>query len=232
MEKPYFNPAKVPNPVDRYVAWIDLMGTKNLMTSSLKVLSVALFKVHVAALDAKKALRLKNIQLFPVMDGIYVSCEDVEDLKRFIKYIFWGLSKVFIDDRENHRFQFLIRGAVSKGQIYHGEDLLPNSAKRLDENPEYKKSIIIGMPVASAYLSEPSAPPFGIEIHESAKSGFELRQGEHWWRWFGEDFDSAGFYEQLRFYFDWHRQQNGVAYPQQKINEHDAFARQYFVGWQ
>lgn len=229
MRKPYFNPSKVPEPREELVAWVDLMGTRNLMATSLKVISTAIFKLHVGALDAMRDLAFDSIFLFPVMDGFYATSDHPLQLKQFLQHVFKGLSRTFLDDKASHHLQFLIKGAIAKGKVYQGRELASGAADRLDENPDYRNSVLIGMPVVSSYLAESSAPPFGLAVHESAKSDFEISETEVWWKWHDRTFDAQGFYSELKRYFEWNLSKKGATgYKIDRIIVHDALAKKYF----
>jgi hypothetical protein len=227
--KPYFNPAKVPEPTKEFVAWVDLMGCSNLM-AQLKVVSIAIFKLHVAALDTLKVLDIRNLILYPVMDGFYATTTSQKDMMRFLTDVFYRVSIVFLEDSDKPQLQFLIKGAVSFGDIYHGRMLKVEAAKRLDENQQYRDSILIGQPVVDAHQSESSAPPFGIALHESAREGFDLTEREVWWNWFNEEFNAKNFYSELNKYFNWNldQKENG-GYKIERIIVHDALSKRYFI---
>lgn len=228
MRKPYFNPSKVPPSQNEYVAWVDLMGCQSLMGISMKVASSAIFKVHVAALDAKIHLNLQQISLYPVMDGFYATTAESETLKAFLTDVFLRVAKVFLDDKLEHKFQFLIKGAISFGEVVHGKNVGKQAANRLDENPPYRESILIGLPIAQSHLLERSAPPFGFSIHDSAKSAFGLAERDTWWQWFDEQFEAQEFYKELKNYFDWNLDKKGKdGYKIDRIIVHDALAKKY-----
>jgi hypothetical protein len=229
MVYPFFDPSCIPKPQERFVAWLDLMGTQNLMTRSLKVVSSAIFKLHVSVLDAIKHNSSQGIHTFPVMDGVYITTSSADQMKHLLIHVLKGLCSVFEKDENSPEYQFLVRASVAKGLLYHGEDLQQGAARRLDEAPHYKASILIGLPVVNAYLTEKFAPPFGVAIHETAEADFGLSRGETRWLWFGDsDFDANGFYLKLQSYFAWCRS-NGKGYNEERIIVHNTLARAYFA---
>lgn len=164
------------------------------------------------------------------MDGFYVTTSESEILRAFLNDVFLRVSKVFIEDKQNHAFQFLIKGAISFGEICHGKDVERQAANRLDENPQYKESILIGLPIAHSHLLERSAPPFGISIHDSAKKAFGLAERDVWWQWFDEQFEAQEFYKELKNYFDWNLDKKGKdGYKVERIIVHDALSKRYFI---
>lgn len=230
MRKPYFDPNKVPAPEERFVAWLNLMGAKSLMASSLKDTSTAIFKTHVCVLDAVRDIAFQDLRVFPVMDGVYITSTKVGDIKVLLASVLRVLSNVFLEDSGHPQVQFMVKASVAKGPVYRGEDLLAGSARRLDEKPAYRDSLLIGMPVANAYLTETSAPPFGVAIHDSAKSYFGLTSSDVWWSWFYRtDFNPQDFYAEMSAYFSWCRH-NCTDYKPDRITVHDAFAKEYFLG--
>jgi len=115
---------------------------------------------------------------------------------------------------------------------------LPCAASReLDSIPEYKNSILVGLPMIQSYINEKYAPPFGIYIHESARSF--APEGEDpfvhkWWQWF-----RAGQYgwtnkktellsEAMESYFKFASDNTiNLDYPEEDINRHRNMFREY-----
>ena len=102
------------------------------------------------------------------------------------------------------------------------------------ENKHIAKGIVLGEPVINAFAAEAQAPPFGIQIHETANdeplSDFHL-EGP-WLRWFKGKWGKSHrlvFLGMLEEYFDWcstHSQR--IRYPIHKINTHRGLCRVFF----
>ena len=54
MGKAYFNDADFPEMENEFVLWVDIMGTKNNMSSSVRTSSIFICKLHVAIMEAKR----------------------------------------------------------------------------------------------------------------------------------------------------------------------------------
>jgi len=52
--RPYFIGAKAGPQRNRYVLWVDIMGSQGKMLRGLRTASIPLMKLHVAALEAQK----------------------------------------------------------------------------------------------------------------------------------------------------------------------------------
>lgn len=53
MSKVYFNDIDFPEMENEYVLWVDIMGTKNNMSGSVRTSSIFICKLHVAIMEAK-----------------------------------------------------------------------------------------------------------------------------------------------------------------------------------
>ena len=220
----YFNANALPEPSNEYVAWVDLMGCQSQMAGSIKVVANSIFKLHVAAIEARDV----GITVYPVMDGFYATAAEAATLKRFLIKVFSDIATLFKNEVHEH-FRFVIRGAVAFGSIYHGRKIGPDGAKRLEENLEYKASIFLGMPVIHAYKTEQQAPPFGLAVHASANEFFDDGTVHDWWPWFNAEFDVVGFAEAISSYYAWCRlKSDTLRYDLHRIVIHDALAAKYF----
>ncbi len=62
-----FKSKLIPTPKNEYVAWVDVMGIQSSMSRSIDISANFIFKLHIAALNAKTA----KLNIYPVMDGFY-----------------------------------------------------------------------------------------------------------------------------------------------------------------
>ena len=221
----YFRSTNLGDPQEAYVAWFDLMGTQNLMAGPIRVAAQSIYKLHIAALEAKS----DAVTLYPVMDGIYAVSQSAEVVKQFTRDLF---ENAFVDlwkDSGKPGFQYLIRCAIAFGQIYHARDLPATASKILAENPDYRRSLFIGLPVTLAYTEERKAVPFGVAIHESAGPQFADQMIGNWWRWF-EEKDREKLKAELKLYFAGARKHMQATYPKERIDAHEALVDQYLAG--
>jgi len=85
--------------------------------------------------------------------------------------------------------------------------------------------------MVQACQSEKYAPPFGIYIHESARS-FAPQDTEPihhvWMKWFDEQ-NREGYLNGIKSYFDWFETKpNFMQYNSERIQEHKKMAEEYF----
>ena len=59
---------------------------------------------------------------------------------------------MFINSQNEHRF--LVRGAIAKGKIQHGESVPKEACPYMGTEKEYKKQLLFGMPMIQACESE------------------------------------------------------------------------------
>lgn len=198
------------------------------MYRSINIAANFMFKLHVAALDSP----LKDIHLYPVMDGFYATAKSRVVLESFLRSVF-GLCADTFTKEKNMGFRFVIRGAIAFGNTYHGAEVADAGSKRLTENPLYRASLLLGPPIVDANQSEHDAPPFGIAIHQSAKAAApagDVPYAEEWWPWFGASFDKVSFCDRLREYYAWCQKEHAsIKYDIRRILFHEYLSLKYFA---
>lgn len=237
-------------PQNEYVCWLDIMGSKNKMTTSVQTCGNNIFRFHVSVLRAIEALNSK-VHAYPVMDGVYLTAKKRKKMEELLQSIFNVLKSTFITSDTIHQ-KFMVRGAVAYGPVYHGCQVTSQVNKELCESElRYKESLLLGTPMIQACEGEKYAPPFGIYIHESARTfsppdeeSFPLR----WWKWWKpsrakyqanpqqktprnrpSDEKMSTFGTLIKSYYDeCERCSHSLNYPIEKIREHRALALEYF----
>lgn len=227
---PYFNAAHLPAPSNEYVAWFDVMGTQASMSRSVKATANFVFKLHAAALQAPR----KQVRLYPVMDGLYAASPVQADMIDFLSNVFESLANEFIAEK-NPLHRFLLRGGLAYGPVIHGAGVGKEASDTLAENAAYRDAILLGMPMVQAHLSESSAPPFGVAVHESARA-FAPPDTEPlhtaWWRWANNPKSKpwSELEKPLLAHLDWFAQRSGpLAYAAERIATHRQMVQQYFA---
>lgn len=222
MGKIYFNDADFPNMENEYVLWVDIMGTKNNMSGSVRTSSIFICKLHVAIMEAKN----KNLHVYPMMDGAYVTAKEENDMSKFIKKLFNSLSDTLIEE-ENDFHRFLIKGSLAYGPVIHGNKI-PNSCSNcIEKNRDYANSILLGIPMIQANEGEKNAPPFGIYCDESARVASQ-EFAHRWYKWFSKT-KAPKVSRAVQSYFDYSKEHYyEIDYPIEKISEHEEKAKQYF----
>lgn len=224
MSEPYFRDEKFPNTQKEYVLWIDIMGTKNFMSTSLRTSSLFICKLHMAILDA----RTENMHIYPVMDGAYITTNNQKAMKKFIREVFTSLGELFIGE-ENPLHKFIVKGAIAYGPVVHGKDIPRDcNDEIIGNNREYMTSILLGMPMIQAVKGEKYAPPFGIYCDESVRmeeKNFSFR----WYNWLSTKECRKKLLEALIGYFNYCENHSyKLDYDVNKIREHRKKSEEYF----
>jgi len=215
----------------RYVFWLDLMGARNLMRLSLPRAARSVMKIHAAALFAKQQHR--ELEINPVMDGVYGFVRDRDLLEACLAEILGGLANVFVQERVPSS-RFMVRAGVAYGPLIPGNSLAMG-AEILQENSRYLGGTAIGMGISHAYEAEGLAPPFGVYVHESARAFAPRTKGSYpyrvnMWRWFDDD-DALTWATRrtLLAHLDW-LEKNPVAaqYDLDALRRHKSLAIEYF----
>ena len=181
----FFNARKLPNPKNEYVLFIDIMGTQTHMNHSVKETANFIFKLHSAIISSWREKAYKNVFVYPVMDGAYITAGTKEDIENIIVRIYRGLAKNFLKE-ELKQYLYMIRGGLAYGEIIHGHNVPYNASKAFEMSLGYKDNILLGNAMIYAYKSEGLASPFGIFVHESAIKQANKRFGAFSsnWKWF------------------------------------------------
>lgn len=224
MPAPYFNGEKFPNAQKEYVLWIDIMGTKNFMSTSLRTSSLFICKLHMAILEAKT----ENMHIYPVMDGAYITTKNQGEMRTFIKSVFTSLGELFMNE-SNPLHQFIVKGAIAYGPVVHGKDIPKDCNEEIiGKNTEYMTSILLGMPMIQAVKGEKQAPPFGIYCDESVRmeeKNFSFR----WYNWLSGKNQRKALLEAMIKYFDYcEKHSYKLDYDENKIREHKKKSVEYF----
>jgi hypothetical protein len=215
----------------RYVFWLDLMGARNLMKLSLPRAARSVMKIHAAALFTKE--QHPELEINPVMDGVYGYVNDRDLLETCLAEILGGLANVFVQERVSSS-RFMVRAGVAYGPLIPGRSLAVG-AKILEQNKTYLGGTAIGMGISHAYEAESCAPPFGVYIHESARAFAPRTEGSYpykvnLWRWF-EDDDALAWATRrtLLAHFDWlEKNPVGAQYDLEPMRRHKNLAIEYF----
>lgn len=225
MPRPYFNATRMPNAQNEYVLWIDIMGTKSNMSNGVMTSSIYISKLHVAILQSKTA----GLNIYPVMDGAYVTSSSEEEINAFIINVFEQLMALFVETEDN-RYKFIVKGALAYGPVIHGRDIGEGCNTIFRDNRAYMNSILYGQPMIQAAKSEVLAAPFGIYCDETVRQVSETFC-HRWHKWYllDHDLDVEPLREALKNYFSYaekHSYEND--YPKDRIKEHKEKCYQYF----
>lgn len=232
----FFNSAKLGFPTYDYVCWIDVMGTSNQMLRSLPIAANFIFKLQASALEAREEKgHLGNVRLYPTIDGIYITSKSRWHMRNVINQTMCRCALTFLAEKDPYH-QFLVRGAVAYGPVYHGLDLDPDATYTMAANPQVRDAILLGLPMAQAHQAESEAAPFGISVHSSAR-GFappgEQPFGFIWIDWFrfcNPRVDPVALLGKMETYFEYQRKHTTVTgYKPDRVEFHSKLAREFFT---
>jgi hypothetical protein len=238
----FFDSRQLPQATPEYVVWLDVMGIGPTMGRSVDQAANFIFKFHVAACQNTKPL----MHLYPVMDGLYATSPDQDEMLDFLAEVFDACAGEFLaTPQADFQHRFLPRGALSFGPTIHGSALSPNATQpgwgpviSFSSNVQYKASILIGLPMILAHGTEKLAPPFGLYVHESARSFCPPKcQPIHfrWWKWGMRTIAGhapanwTGLSVEVADYFQrCHDNSYAIEYDECRIATHKEMAAQYF----
>jgi hypothetical protein len=214
-----------------YVAWIDIMGTRQSMIDSTNMVAKHVFDLHFAVNSAVAILRGENEHVlpYPVMDGFYVYSQEFRSIKWFCSLLFNSLAKIFCESGLGDRF--IVRSSIAFGYIVNGHSI-PDDRFGNEDLIGMKNSILLGTPMIQAYESEGLSPPFGIHLHDSARSSIK-GGAPKWMAWWEEGTDSGEtsqkLHEELVSHFNELKQISlFISYDDKRIESHEEMAKQYF----
>lgn len=238
MANVYFNNKKLPTPKREYVAFVDIMGTQARMNKSVKECATYIFKLHSAIISSWREKAYKNVFVYPVMDGAYITSSSKEAMENILLRIFRSLYEE-MKNSDDIDHMYLVRCAVAYGEVIHGHTVPYDASKAFELNLGYKDNILLGKAMIDAYRSECLAAPFGIYIHESAlKHGDDRRYGcfSEGWKWYTsdnlklEDELASNLMSKMNTYFDSMKDvQNPLHYPDEKVELHRNLMLTYFA---
>jgi hypothetical protein len=230
----YFNSQLLPQPQSEYVAWIDVMGIAPLMGRSFDIGANFMYKLHIAVLQAPRA----GVTVYPIMDGVYAVSPSQGNILDFVGSVFNRCAEEFLS-RDQPFHQFLIRSAIACGQVIRGANVpdaaaaqTPDQQSPLTLVPNYKDALLMGLPMVQAHTAERLAPPFGVYVHESARSFAPAQQMPIrflWWKWgIPANRNWQRLLPGLSRYFGWCRKNSmSIGYEVSRIDAHESMAVQY-----
>lgn len=135
----YVDPGLIPAGTDRYVCWVDIMGTKSKMEKSVKTSGVSILKLHGSVIEMIKRhftdASTSRIRAYPMMDGAYIISETWDDLIELLKLTFIESARDYLmedqytdidpqdaEDKRNSQRAF-IRASVAYGKVIEGNTI-------------------------------------------------------------------------------------------------------------
>jgi len=194
-EKISFSSEGLDKPKNYYVAWLDLMGAGNMMSTSINKAANAIARIQLAVHVAQHDHDI-SLQTVAINDGVFFISDKKTEIANILRSSILYLVGNFVA-RPNHPDRFLARGAVAYGPVCFGSSLAAQlTASQLKRGAsDAFLQVIIGSPIIQAYRAESLAPAYGVAIHESARSfspETERPFRSTLWRWWQTD-DEGGF---------------------------------------
>lgn len=234
----FFNNKKLPFPNKEYVAFIDLMGTKNHMCRSVRDTSNFIFKLHAAVVSAWRKSGYQGIFVYPIMDGAYITSKTKENMEKILVKIFADLAELFI--KESTPFhQFIPRCGLAYGEVIHGHDVPYQASKVFELDLGYKNNILLGQAMINANICEGIAAPFGVYLHETTTNRVTFGKSHgvfsDEWVWYESseikiaDGLAQRLGKSLENYYTILKDENHILhYPLDRITEHERKVKEYF----
>ncbi|WP_127014739.1 MULTISPECIES: hypothetical protein [Haloarcula] len=211
-----------PEPKYSYVCWMDIMGTGNNMYQNISDAAQKILQFQILA----KEFETDGLTIYPMMDGVYIVSQEIDHLTEFLKLVFERAANEVLDRELDD--MFIIRGGVSFGPVVEGKDFPIEF-----EDDGYRQnieSLLIGPPMVEAYGIEEDAPPFGIAIHDSARSFTPDNFQYQWYKWFDNNNRELAndLRKKLETYFDYNNKKSHMTnYPEEKVRSHKEMMELY-----
>src|ERR1039458_1502499 len=120
-EKISFSSEKLGKATECYVAWLDLMGAGNMMSTSIHKAANAVARIHLSVHYAKLEHGL-NLHTVAINDGLFVMSPIKHDIVCVVRSALIHLVANFVA-RPDHPDRFLARSAIAYGPVYFGSTL-------------------------------------------------------------------------------------------------------------
>jgi hypothetical protein len=211
-----------------YVCWLDIMGMRSLLRRSVITASIIISRFQKLLAVTKSSKRnFKQIQIYTVMDGAYITCQNKKILQSYLQHIFSKVAYNFISE-EDFFYKFVIKGCISYGLIGKGSEID-------DDDFSGKDNLVFGLPIIQAYEDEKKAPPFGIFIHQSARALSTIEKEIYspyttrWFIWFTKNDDiQEKLKSSLKRYFHKSKKlSHALPYEENEIKKHKDLSIQY-----
>jgi hypothetical protein len=213
---------------NKYVAWIDVMGSGPTLVRSVPSAINFILKLQAAAVECNT----KNLVLYPMNDGLFIVSDDIFEIRDLIQGVYERIHLANARAGGDMRKVFLARASIAFGPVFEGSNLTKKACPTMAANMNLASRMLIGPPVVNAYQGERHTGPFGIFVHESARvypsnpwSGSLMRY------WSPKSTPSwlAPLKQSLTEYLNYCDAHSAeLDYPMDRINEHRRLAREFF----
>lgn len=219
---PWFGLDNLPSSNYEYVLWMDLMGTSEILNWKIMAGAINIGKLQTKVIESDHS---EKFNIYPMMDGIYVTSPDEDALGEFAGDVYHDFSHILTNRYWGYqdaklKYAPILRTGVAYGEVFHGYEL---EGTELAEH-EIADSILIGDAVVTAHRCERDAPPFEIRVDSSASNESNPINLD----WWPSDSRAEEILEAYEAYLDKFEGDSISAYSDDKITEHRKQAREYF----
>ncbi len=163
---------------EKWVAWIDIMGTKNMFTRNTVIPTQYVLQLYKCLEEINRSI---DMEIYPLVDGFYAisNCYDTffQFLKNyFVKMFTWQAGAA------DYAYSFLIRAGVGYGEIIFGKDVV-NSLS----NDAIKNSLVFGPAIVKAAEAEHECSPFGIHLYLEDNVTYPPGISKEYYDWLKDD---------------------------------------------
>ena len=209
------------------------MGISSLLVNNIQRAANFIIKFQAVVDQAYKQIDEPDkgeVNVYPTMDGVYITSTKQAELIKLLNNIYSQVTQLFLREakKHQHQHQFIIRGAIAYGPVIHGAQIDDSCCSSIAD--DVKQKIVLGPPISQAYVSERLAPPFGIYIHESARSfapePSRVLQGPYFYWQFNA---TQTISREVEGYFNYCKEyHNYLQLDIEKINHYIELSKEYF----
>lgn len=212
--------------VPQYVLFVDIMGIRTTMFRSFSKSAIFIGKLHSVIVALKSRYVMK---VFPVMDGAYILCEDLNILKKVISELYMKLGWIFVNT-QNDEDRFIIRGGLAYGTVVLGDSIDEKVSIDLNNDSAYKQTLLFGLPMVQAFNAEQDAPPFGCGIDVTVRNVAVKDMSGIWYKWCNDGNElNRQIKKKLKSYYKWLERKNlELLYKDERLNVHKKRCEQYW----
>ena len=177
----------------RYVAWIDVMGSRKAMVNTLRNAMCFVGNLHTAVLKAELGFK-DSVEIHSMTDGVYAISESFDKITQFVTCIMRSCARCFLEDT-NPQNRFMIRSGISFGKVALSQDMAKGFQCATSDD-KYIRNVMLGIPFVRAEQAEHKAPPFGVYIDEEVRTQTDAALKVSWvlHRWWNqEDYNEKTF---------------------------------------
>ena len=153
-----------------FVVWLDIMGSKNMMTNSLMTAACYIGQLHSVIKKIYNSMKNQEITVHSMTDGAYVVCEHFETIRDFSIAVMRTCVCRFMSKKIGFT-RYFVRCAIAYGKVIMPSSMI-HGMPDTESDPQYDSNIMLGVPFVKAYMAEHNAPPFGIYLDESIRTHY------------------------------------------------------------